>query len=118
MNGVVGMGRRGVGKVERILAGAVIAALVAACGTGDPGSVPADPVELRAAGVDREPPPADAPADATVQGMTAFGYDLYRSTAEPASNTVISPLSIATAFAMARVGAGGETADQIDAVLR
>jgi serine protease inhibitor len=37
--------------------------------------------------------------------------------AEPASNTVISPLSIAGAFAMARVGARGETADQIDDVL-
>jgi serpin B len=118
MNGVVGMGRRDVGNVQRILAGAMITVLVAACGTGDPGSVPGEASVLRAAGVDREPPPADAPVDATVQGMTAFGYDLYRSTAEPASNTVISPLSIACAFAMARVGAGGETADQIDAGLR
>jgi serine protease inhibitor len=118
MNGVVGMGRRDVGTVHRLLAGAVIAVLVAACGTGDPGSVPGEASVLRAAGVEREAPPADAPVDATVQGMTAFGYDFYRVSAEPASNTVVSPLSIATAFAMARVGAGGQTADQIDAVLR
>ena len=116
MNGVVG--KRDVGTSHGLLAGAVITVLVAACGTGDPGSVPGEASVLRAAGVDREPPPVNAPVDATVQGMTAFGYDLYRSTAEPASNTVISPLSIACAFAMARVGAGGETADQIDALLR
>jgi len=118
MNGVVRMRRRGVGNVQRLLAGAVIAIVVAACGTGNPSSVPADPLELRAAGVDREPPPADAPVNATVEGITAFGYDLYRVSAEPASNTVISPLSIAYAFAMARAGARGDTADQIDAVLR
>jgi serine protease inhibitor len=75
-------------------------------------------LELRAAGVDREAPPADAPVEATVEGITAFGYDLYRVSADPASNAVVSPLSIAYAFAMARAGARGETADQIDAVLR
>jgi serpin B len=50
--------------------------------------------------------------------MTAFGYDLYRVSADAASNTVISPLSIACAFAMARAGARGDTADEMDAVLR
>ena len=50
--------------------------------------------------------------------MTAFGYDLYRVSAESGRNFVISPLSIATAFAMARAGARGDTAEQIDDVLR
>jgi serpin B len=112
------MRRRGVGTVERILAGAAIAVLVAACGTGDSGAPPGDASVLRAAGVDRDLPPADAPVDATVQGMMAFGYNLYRASTEPASNAVISPLSIAYAFAMARAGARGDTADQIDGVLR
>jgi serpin B len=77
-----------------------------------------EPTELRAAGVDREAPPADAPVHETVQGITAFGYDLYRVSPEPVSNFVVSPLSIACAFAMARTGARGGTADEIDAVLR
>ena len=112
------MRRRGVGTVERILAGAAIAVLVAACGTGDSGSPPGDAAGMQAAGVDRETPLADDPVEAAVAGMTAFGYDFYRVSSEPESNTVVSPLSIATAFAIARVGARGETADQIDDVLR
>src|SRR6266496_4854582 len=36
---------------------------------------------------------------------------------DPARNTVMSPLSIEVAFAMARAGARGETAAQIDKVL-
>ena len=113
---VVRMRRRGVGTVERILAGAVIAVLVAACGTGDSGSPPGDASRMQAAGIDRETPLADDPVEAAVAGMTAFGYDFYRVSSEPESNTVVSPLSIATAFAMARVGARSETADQIDDV--
>ena len=112
------MPRHGVGTLERILTSAVIAVLVAACGTGDSGAPPGDASVLRAAGVDRDLPPADAPVDATVHGMMAFGYNLYRASTEPASNAVISPLSIAYAFAMARAGARGDTADQIDGVLR
>jgi serpin B len=106
------------GRVRILLAGAVIAVLVAACGTAAPSSAPAEVSVLRAVGVDREAPPADAPVDATVDGMTAFGYDLYRVSSEPGRNFVVSPLSIATAFAMARAGARGDTADQIDDVLR
>ena len=117
LSGVVRMSDRRVGTAQRLIAGAAIAVLVAACGTGDPGSAPADAVELRAAGVEREAPLADAPVDATIEGVTAFGYDLYRVSADPASNTVVSPVSIAYAFAMARAGARGETADQIDDVL-
>jgi serpin B len=46
--------------------------------------------------------------------MTAFAHRLMR--AEPtAGNWIVSPLSLACAFAMARVGARGETAAQLDA---
>ena len=77
MSEVVRMGRRGVGKVERILACAVIAVLVAACGTGDSGSPPGDASGMQAADVDGETPLADDPVEAAVAAMTAFGYDFY-----------------------------------------
>ena len=112
------MGTWCIGAVRGLLAGAVIVSLVAACGTAGSNGAPSQTAELRAAGVQREAPPADAPVDATVAGMTAFGYDLFQASAEPDGNFVISPLSIAYAFAMARAGARGETADQIDEVLR
>jgi serpin B len=117
MNGVVRMSEHRVGTVRRLFAGAVIAVLIAACGIGDSSSVPGGGSGAQAAGVDRETPLAEDPVEAAVLGMTAFGYDFYRVSAEPDSNTVISPLSIAGAFAMARVGARGDTADQIDDVL-
>ena len=60
---------------------------------------------------------ADAPVAAVVAGITQFGHDLHAVAAGPGQNFVMSPLSIATAFAMARAGAAGETADQIDAVM-
>ncbi|HZY27049.1 MAG TPA: hypothetical protein VFE49_02210 [Jiangellaceae bacterium] len=69
------MRRHGVGTVQRLLTGAVIAVLVAACGTGDPGSAPGDASRMQAACVDREAPLADDPVEAAVAGMTAFGYD-------------------------------------------
>lgn len=111
------MRRHGIGTVERILAGAVTAVLVAACGSGESGSPPGDASRMQAAGIDRETQLADDPVEAAVAGMTAFGYDFYQASSEPESNTVLSPLSIVTGFAMARVGARGETADQIDDVL-
>ena len=49
--------------------------------------------------------------------MTAFGYDLMEVASRAADNFVCSPASIAYAFAMARAGARGETAAQIDEVL-
>jgi serine protease inhibitor len=60
--------------------------------------------------------PTRAPVEETVRGMTAFGYDLYKASADPAENTVLSPMSIAFAFGMARAGARGATADQLDRV--
>jgi len=70
---------------------------------------------LTAQGVSREMP-RDAPVEQTVEGLTKFGHDLYTVAADPARNTVISPVSIGYAFAMARAGAGGQTASQLDRV--
>ena len=64
--------------------------------------------------------PADAKTAAA--SINAFGLDLLRAmladgTLEPDKNAVFSPTSIALALAMARAGAKGETAAQMDAVL-
>jgi serpin B len=81
--------------------------------TDDPtgGTVPG---VLTASGVRREVPAAGSPVGATVTGMTEFGHKLAAATAAPGTNWVCSPLSIAAAFAMARVGARGKTAASLD----
>ena len=52
-----------------------------------------------------------------VDGTAAFGHDLYVEAAKASGNIVFSPLSIEVALAMARAGAGGTTASEIDAVM-
>ncbi len=68
------------------------------------------------------PRAAADPATAAQAGaaINAFGLDLYRSiaAADGGRNVVVSPASVALALAMARAGARGETAAQMDAVLR
>ena len=64
--------------------------------------------------------PADAKTAAA--SINAFGLDLLRAmladgTLDPDKNAVFSPTSVALALAMARAGAKGETAAQMDAVL-
>ncbi|MGH3873356.1 MAG: serpin family protein [Pseudonocardiaceae bacterium] len=99
-----------------LLAGLTVTLLLAACGGPDSGSIArgGDGV-LVAKNVSREVP-QDAPVKQTVTGLTKFGHDLYTATAKPTTNTVISPLSIGYAFGMARAGAAGQTASQIDQV--
>jgi serpin B len=67
-----------------------------------------------AAKYDRAAPAKAAPTKATVDGIAAFAADLYTIAAKSDENIVFSPLSIAYAFAMARAGARGETAAQLD----
>lgn len=50
-------------------------------------------------------------------GITAFGCDLYGVLHSDGPNIVYSPFSIALAMSMARVGAGGRTASEIDRVM-
>ena len=63
-----------------------------------------------------------AEAKKAAASINAFGLDLYKrmladGTLKPGENAVFSPTSIALALAMARAGAKGETAAQMDAVL-
>jgi serpin B len=60
------------------------------------------------------------PADAALAGaaIDAFGLELLRVATPGDENAVVSPASIVLALAMARPGARGETAAQIDEVLR
>jgi len=59
------------------------------------------------------------PADAAHAGaaINAFGLDLYARIAATPGNLVFSPASIALALGMARAGARGQTAAEMDAVL-
>ena len=56
-------------------------------------------------------------AKAAATAINAFGLDLYRRVSAGGGNVVISPASVAIALNMARAGAQGETAAQMDAVL-
>ncbi|MBN2489749.1 MAG: serpin family protein [Planctomycetes bacterium] len=61
-----------------------------------------------------DPPAAAEPA---AEATLAFGLDLYPRVKGAGKNVFFSPYSITTALAMVRVGARGETAREMDAVL-
>jgi serpin B len=72
---------------------------------------------LAIAAVDRiEADPADAGRAATA--VNDVGFDLLRAATHPNDNAVLSPASIVLALAMARPGARGETATEMDEVMR
>ena len=73
------------------------------------------PTEVRATEVARADP-GSLSTTALVEGINAFGHDLYAQAAT-GGNVVISPLSIEVALSMARAGAGGTTAAEIDAAM-
>jgi serine protease inhibitor len=60
------------------------------------------------------------PGDAALaaRAANAFAFDLLRKAIPAGKNGVLSPTSVALALAMARAGARGQTAAQMDAVLR
>jgi serine protease inhibitor len=95
-------------------------ALVVSCakpGSTKGGAVPTGiPTEVRASDIARADVGSTSTA-ALVEGITAFGYDLYAQAAASGGNVVYSPLSIAVALSMARAGANGTTASQIDSVM-
>ena len=106
------------------------AVLAAACGSpgasSPPSGTPASPaasaqaagdIELAVAnGVARlKTDPAAAKEAATA--LNAFGVDLYAQIRTADGNLVVSPASIALALSMARAGAKGTTASEMDKVL-
>ena len=102
----------------------VVAATLAACASsttkaGDartPSAVNATtPTEVRATEVARADPGSLSTAT-LVEGINTFGHDLY-TVAATGGNVVVSPLSIEVAMSMARAGAGGTTAAEIDAAM-
>jgi serpin B len=94
-------------SVSTVLVAVVM--LAAACST-------ANALEIAKADVPRA---SAAAADATsaATALNAFGFELYRQLASGDPNVVVSPTSIAFALAMARAGARGGTAAEMDAVL-
>ncbi len=94
--------------MKRLLA-LIACVAVAGCGSS------AGTITLARADVARlAAPPADAASGAAA--IDGFGFELLRAMGER-GNAVVSPASVALALAMARAGAAGSTATQLDAVL-
>ncbi len=97
-----------------VLMASLAAGLVAAVGgCGGAAAIPT----LTAKGVSRQQPAPGAPVAEVAAALDGLGYRLATSAFPDSGNAVLSPLSIGYAFAMARAGAGGETAAQLDQVL-
>ncbi len=82
-----------------------------------PSAPPVGSVELARSDLPRatvDPARATVAADA----INAFGLDLYGRLASSPGNIVLSPASVAIALSMARAGAVGRTATEMDAMLR
>ena len=101
--------------VAASLAGCASSATKAGTVTTRHASNTTTPTEVRATDVARADPGSISTA-ALVAGINAFGHDLYAQAAT-GGNVVISPLSIEVALSMARAGAGGTTAAEIDAAM-
>lgn len=102
---------------RQVIALAGLGLLAASCGRGSPLDPAGDGPDLMTVDVARKHPPPGAPVQRVVDGATAFGHALVGSADQPNRNIVLSPLSIAYAFAMVRAGARGRTATEIDEVL-
>ncbi|MGH2356943.1 MAG: serpin family protein [Candidatus Limnocylindria bacterium] len=98
---------------------AVLVLVGSGCSPGAPVTMPsADPDSITfAKSTTARMAWADEDAAAAADAISAFGADLYRSFAADGANLVFSPTSIAVALGMARVGARGRTASEMDEVL-
>jgi serpin B len=95
---------------------AALVPLVFLLATSTPPALAQDDVGVAQAEVPRA---SASPADAIEAGaaLDAFGLDLYRALSPGQTNMVFSPTSITLALAMARAGARGQTAAEMDAVM-
>ncbi|MER5649006.1 serpin family protein [Streptosporangium sp. NPDC002524] len=94
--------------MRRLLPALLAVAALSACAMTESSAITAK-------GVKREVP-KDPPIAETVRGLTSFGHALFAATAKPGTNAVLSPLSIGYAFGLARAGAAGSTATELDEV--
>jgi len=104
-----------------LVAASVIATAACSAASSPPTAVPAPPTTVPADIALADVPRLETTRDdavAAAAAVNAFGLDLYRAMAAGTDNAVVSPASVALALAMARAGARGETAAQMDAVLR
>lgn len=60
----------------------------------------------------------ESDVDRLVMGNNQFTVDFYRELSASPGNIVVSPFNLSTTLAMAYLGARGQTAEQMDAVLR
>jgi serine protease inhibitor len=97
---------------------AASATLAPSSPTPVPSSTPApEPIAVARVELPRAPG-TDEDATSAADAINAFAFDLHRALAKGDENLVFSPTSIAIALGMARAGARGETAAQMDKVLR
>ncbi len=125
---------------SKVIVGVIVGALlVTACGSAAPSSVPSTtlgPTPSPTPGSTASPTPSPsaqalaiamsdvardpaslADAQAAAAAINAFGFDLYRALTASGDNVVLSPASVAIALGMARTGARGLTATEMDTVL-
>lgn len=102
-----------------------VSTLMAACGGDDDGTAAEQPrdgdskpagAEVVKADLARVNAPGDAPVDQVVAGLRTFTVELAAADGNGGGNLVVSPTSIAVAFAMAEAGAAAPTADAITQV--
>jgi serpin B len=110
------------GTANRAAVGLLLTTLAVGCSASPPVSptqMPTDqPAMLAVSYVGRAPVQSSLAPDAAT-AANAFGLDLFAAVraGAPGSNIVLSPTSVAIALAMARAGARGETATEMDNVL-
>ncbi len=102
------------GAMQRTL-GALLVAVTLLSGCGGSATLAVAKADLARASSD----PADA--NLAAAAINAFGLELFRQSGSAAGdgldNSVVSPASIVVALAMARAGASGQTATEMDTVL-
>jgi serine protease inhibitor len=86
--------------------------LLTTLGGALPDASPSPVPLLVSGGVTRQTPAGDAPVPAVAASITRLGDRLLAGL--PPGNQVVSPLSVAYAYAMLRAGAGGTTAADLD----